>query len=83
MYYGVMKSLLMKRFAKGMKKRITEDSDRDKCLNSLVTNYILNDTDHEWVGSRNYQERNREMLVTASYISVTYGYSLIGMKNYF
>ena len=37
-----MQSLLIERFVKGEKKRMPEDSDRNKPLNSLGINYILN-----------------------------------------
>ena len=46
-----MKSSIMERFSKVMKKRMPEDSDRNKPYNSLVMNYILNDIKHECVGS--------------------------------
>ena len=37
---------LMEIFSKGTKKNITEDLDRNKHLNSLFINYILNDTEN-------------------------------------
>ena len=43
--------------------------------------YILNDIDHEWVGSETDQESKRDLLMTPSYICVTYGYSLIGYEG--
>ena len=73
-----MQSSLMKRFEKGMKNRMPEDLDRNKPLNYLVINYILNDINHEWFGSETYQERKSELLMTASYICVAYRYSLRG-----
>ena len=51
MYEGEMQSLLMERLSKGMKKRMPEDSDQNKPLNSLVVNYISNDIEHESFGS--------------------------------
>ena len=36
MYEGAMQSALMERFVKGVKRRIPEDSDRNKPVNSLV-----------------------------------------------
>ena len=59
MYEGAIKSLLVERFVKGIKKNMPEDSDRKKILNSLVINYILNDIEHKWVGSNTDRERNR------------------------
>ena len=38
---------LMERFAKGMKRRMPEDSDWNKPVNSLVVNYILSHIEHE------------------------------------
>ena len=40
MYEGAMQSALMKKFVKGTKRRMPEDSDRNKPVNSLVVNYI-------------------------------------------
>ena len=51
MYEGATYSLLVERFAKGMKKSMPEDLERNKPLNSLVVNYILSGTKHEWVSS--------------------------------
>ena len=76
MYEGAIQSSLMERFYKGVKKRIPEDSDRNKPLNSLVINYILNDIDHKWVGSETDQDSKRYLLMNASYICMTYSYSL-------
>ena len=80
MYEGAIQSSLMERFSEEIKKMIPEESDQNKPLNSLVINYILNYIDHEWVGSDYDQERKRDMLMTASYICVTYGYSLRGYE---
>ena len=82
MYESVMQSLLMERFAKGMNKRIAEDSDRNKPLNYFVINYILNDTENKCFGSETDQERKRELLMNASYICVAYSYSLRGYKEF-
>ena len=67
-----MQSLLVERFTKGMKKIIPDYSDHNKPLNYLVINYILNDINNEWVGSDIDQEINKELLITVSYICVTY-----------
>ena len=72
-----MQSLLIERFAKGMKNMIPEDSYRNKPLDYLVIKHILNDIEHKWFGSETDQERNRDLLMTANYTCVTYGYSLI------
>ena len=61
-----MQSLLIERFVKGEKKRMPEDSDRNKPLNSFVINNILNDIEHKWLGLDNDQESKRELLMTAS-----------------
>ena len=63
-----MQSSLMERFDKGTKKRMPEDSERNKPLNYLVINYILNNTEHKWVGSETDQEIKMELSMTASYI---------------
>ena len=42
MYEVDMQSVLMEIFSKGIKRRMTEDSDRSKTVNSLLVNYILN-----------------------------------------
>ena len=76
MYEGVMQSSLMERFSKGIKKRMPEDSYRNKLLNSLVINSILNDIENKWVGSKIDQERKRDLLMSESYICMTYVYSL-------
>ena len=75
-----MQSELMGIFDKGTKRRMTEDSDRNKPVNSLVVNYILNHIKHEWVMPDTNPCRNRELLMTADYICVTYGYSLRGYE---
>ena len=82
MYEGLIHSLLIERFAKGTKKNITDGSDQNKPLISLVINYILNYIDHKWVGSDTYQESKRELLMTASCIYVEYGYSLKGCEGF-
>ena len=48
MYKGDMQSEFMEKFVKGMKRRMLEESDRNKPVNSLVVNYILNHIEHEW-----------------------------------
>ena len=58
-----------------------EDSGRNKPLKSLVINYILNDIAHEWVVSETDQKMKRYPLMTASYICVTYGYSVRGYEG--
>ena len=82
MYEGAMKFSLMASFAKGMKKRMPEDSDQNKPLNSLVINYILNDIDHKCVELDTDRERKRDLLMDASYICVKYGYSLRGYEGF-
>ena len=77
-----MQSSLMERFSKGTNNSMPEYSYRNKPLNYLVVNYILNDIKHVWVGSETDQERKRELLMTASYICVTYGYSLRGYEGF-
>ena len=59
-----------------------EDSDRNNPLKYFVVNYILNDIEHEWLGSETDQDRERELLMTASYMCVTYGYSLRGYEGF-
>ena len=44
-----MQLAFMKRYAKGMKRKMLEDSYRNKPLNSLIVSYILNHIKHEWV----------------------------------
>ena len=44
-----MQLSLMKIFSKGMNRRISDDSDRNKPVDSLVVNYILNNIKHKWV----------------------------------
>ena len=51
MYEVAIQYLLVNRFDKWMKKKIPEDSDREKLLNSLVIKYILNFIEHNWIGS--------------------------------
>ena len=46
---GAMQSTSMEIFVKGTKSRTSEDSDRNKPVNSLVADYILNHIEHEWV----------------------------------
>ena len=71
----------MERFSKGTKKKIPEDSQRNKPLKSLVIKYILNDIEHKWVGSETDQDRKRDLVMTASYIYVAYVYSLRGYEG--
>ena len=75
-----MQYSLIERFSKGTKKKIPEDSDRNKPLKSLVIKYILNDIEHKWAGSETDQDRKRDLVMTASYIYVAYGYSLRGYE---
>ena len=49
MYEIAIQSSLTERFAKGTKKRMQEDIDREKALKYLVTYYILNHIDHKLV----------------------------------
>ena len=49
-YEVVIHSIIVERFAKGVKKRMPEDSYRSKSLNSFVNNYILNNIKQERVG---------------------------------
>ena len=63
-----------------MKRRIPGDSDRNKPVNSLVVNYILNHIKHEWVVPDTEPCRKRELFMNAAYICVTYGYSLWGYR---
>ena len=76
-----MQSSLMERFSKGTNNSMPEYSYRNKPLNYLVVNYILNDIKHVWVGSETDQERKTKMLTTAGYIYVTYDYSLRGYEG--
>ena len=59
MYKGAMQSDLMEIFAKGTNRRMPEDSDRNKSVNSLLENYILNHIEHEWVMPNTYTFRKR------------------------
>ena len=61
-----------------MKRRIPEDSDWNKPMNSLVVNYILNNIEHEWEMTDTDPCRKRELLMTTDYICVAYGYSMWG-----
>ena len=51
-------------------------------MNSLVVNYILNHIEHEWVITDIDTCSKRELLMTADYICVTYGYSLRGYEGF-
>ena len=39
----------MEKFVKGTTRRMPEDPDWNKPMNSLVVNYFLNHIKHEWV----------------------------------
>ena len=82
MYEGTIQSSLMERFDWGTKKRMPEDSGRNKPLKYLVINYTLNDIVHEWVVSDTDQKRKRYLLMTASYTCVIYGYSVRGYEGF-
>ena len=76
-----MQLALMESSDKGTKRRMLEDSYRNKPVNYLLVNYILNHIEHEWVMPNTEPCRNREILMTATYICVAYGYSLRGYKG--
>ena len=75
-YEGSIHSSFMEIFSKGMKRRMPEDLDRNKPVNSLVVNYICNHIEHESVMPDTDSCRNRELFITAAYICMTYGNSL-------
>ena len=54
----------MERFANIMKRRIPEDSNRNKPVNYLVVNYISNHIEHEWVMPDTDPCSKRELLMT-------------------
>ena len=81
MYEGSIQSVFMEIFAKETKRRMLEDSDWNKPVNSLVVNYILNHIRHKWVMLDTEPFRKRELLTTAAYICVTYGYYLQGYNG--
>ena len=82
MYKGAVQSALVEIFSKGMNRRMTEDSDWNKSVNSLVVNYILNYIKHEWVMPDTESCKKREPLMAAAYICVTYGYYLRGYEEF-
>ena len=82
MYEGAIQSALMEIFIKGMKRKISEDSDHIKPVNSLVVNYILNHIEYEWVIPDTDPCRKRKLFMTADYICVMYGYSMWGYERF-
>ena len=75
-YKRAIHSDLMEIFYKGTKRRILVESDWNKPVNALVVNYILNHIEHEWVMPDTEPCGNREILMTAAYICVTYSFYL-------
>ena len=72
----------MDTFSKGAKRSMPEDSDRNKPVNSLVVNYILNHIKHEWVIPDTEPCSKREILINVAYTCVTCGYYLRGYKGF-
>ena len=65
-----------------MKRRMTEDSDRNKPVSYLVVNYVLNNIKHKWVIPNTEPCRKRELLMNVDYICVTYGYYMQGYEGF-
>ena len=79
---GDLQSALMEIFSKCMKRSMPEDLDRNRPVNSWVVNYILNHIEHEWVMPNTDPYRKRELLITADYICVTFGYYTRGYERF-
>ena len=58
-----------------------EDLDSNKPVNSFLLNYIFNHIEHEWLMPDTELGSKRELLTTAAYICVKYGYSLQGYEG--
>ena len=61
MYKGYIQPELMEIFDKVMTRKMPEDSDWNKPVNSLVVNYILNHIEHERVIPDTKPCRRREL----------------------
>ena len=77
-----MQLVLMEIFVKVKKRMMTEYSDQNKAVNSLVVNYILNYIEYEWGMPDTEPCRKREILMTLAYICVAYGYYLRGYTGF-
>ena len=82
MYEGPMQSAFMERFVRGLKIRMPAASDRDKPLSGRAVKFVLDRIELEWSDPETPLRRSRELLMAASYICVTYGYSLRGHEAF-
>ena len=64
-------------FYKRTKKRLMEESDRNKSVNSWVVDYIFNHIENKWVMPNTEPCRKRELSMKAAYICLMYGYYLL------
>ena len=77
-----MQTVLMERFAKGMKTRMPVESSRNLPLLGLVVEKILDEIEFEWSLPYTSDSRKRLLVMAAGYISVTYAYSLSGNEGF-
>jgi len=82
MFQGSTQSLLMERFALGMKSRMPQKSKRNKALVAEVVADLLNRMEEELVDPETSPERKRELSMAGGYIAVTFGYSLRGNEGF-
>ena len=78
LFQGAMQSVLMERFALGMKIRMPVLSNRNKPLMGAVVKVVLEFMDREWSHPDTGVERKRLLAMCGGYIVTTYGYSLRG-----
>ena len=77
-----MQSNFMERFVKGMRSRMSEESERNLPLGGMVVQRLLEEIEFEWALPFTTAKRKRLLTMAAAYISITYSLSLRGNEGF-